>query len=607
MCGINGIFAYNSSAPEPSRAELRATRDHMTARGPDGDGEWWAENRRVAFGHRRLAILDLSERASQPMTSENGRFVLTFNGEIYNYPQLRRELEADGVFFRTTSDTEALLHLFARDGEDMVHRLRGMFAFAIWDTLRSCVFLARDPYGIKPLYVADDGWHFRFASQVKALLAGGRVSRNPDPAGVVGFHLWGSVPEPFTCFQAIRALPAGHLQWVTEAGPREPRCYASVAQILNAGPNAEISQEGLGPLVRSALRDSVAAHLLADVEVGVFLSAGVDSGAILGVMHDLGRRSVPAVTLTFDDYKGTADDEVPLAAAVAAAYEARHFTRTVHEAEFLADLPSILDAMDQPSIDGVNTWFVAKAARECGLKVALSGLGGDELFGGYSSFREIPRWFRWLRAPSSVPGLGRVARALGRAVGVGAKRPKALGLLEFGDSYAGVYFLRRGLFLPFELETQLDPDLMRQGLRRLNHIERLTSVALTPLARDPLVRIAALEASWYMRHQLLRDCDWAGMAHSLEIRTPLVDTTLLRALASVLPAVAARGKALLAAAPTNSLPRAVLERQKTGFTVPTVRWAMSAMGQPPSISRGGESRFWGRHVFATQNATSLHA
>lgn len=606
MCGINGIVAYNSSAPEPSRAELLATRDHMAARGPDGVGEWWSDNRRAALGHRRLAILDLSERGSQPMTSDDGRFVVTFNGEIYNYPRLRSELQAEGVSFRTTSDTEILLHLFARDGESMVHRLRGMFAFGIWDTLRSCLFLARDPYGIKPLYVADDGWHYRFASQVKALLAGGRVSRNPDPAGIVGFHLWGSVPEPFTCFQAIRSLPAGHFQWVTEAGPREPRCYASVARVLSADAQIEASRDKLESLVRTSLRESVDCHLLADVEVGVFLSAGVDSGALLGVMHDLGRRSMPAVTLTFDDYKGTADDEVPLAETVASEYGARHFTRTVREAEFLADLPRIFDAMDQPSIDGVNTWFVAKAARECGLKVALSGLGGDELFGGYSSFRDIPRWSRWLRLPSSVPGLGRLTRVLGRAVGAGAKRPKALGLLEFGDSYAGVYFLRRGLFLPFELETHLDPELLRQGLQNLKHIDRLRLVALSPAARQPIARVAALEATWYMRHQLLRDCDWAGMAHSLEIRTPLVDFELLRSLAPVFPAVAARGKALLAAAPTNPLPASVVQRHKTGFTVPTVRWAMSAMGQPRSISRGGESRFWGKHVFASQNATSMH-
>ena len=235
MCGVNGIFAYHSASNAPVEAEVIATRDAMRARGPDASGIWWSTDRRCALGHRRLSILDLSDRASQPMISEDGKFVVVFNGEIYNYPTLRTELEGEGLQFRTTSDTEVLLHLYARHGAEMVHRLRGMFAFAIWDETRRGLFLARDPYGIKPLYTANDGWTFRFASQVKALLAGGRVSRDLEPAGVVGFHLFGSVPEPFTLYRDIRALPAGHTQWVDVAGPREPRPFANLAAILAEG------------------------------------------------------------------------------------------------------------------------------------------------------------------------------------------------------------------------------------------------------------------------------------------------------------------------------------------------------------------------------------
>src|SRR5271166_1565115 len=232
MCGISGIFAYHAAATAPDEAELLATRDAMRARGPDGSAAWWSADRRCGLGHRRLAILDLSDRASQPMASADGNIVVTFNGEIYNYRALRAELEAEGVRFRTNSDTEALLHLYARHGALMVHRLRGMFAFAIWDEQRRELFLARDPYGIKPLYTANDGWTFRFASQVKALLAGGAVSRDPEPAGLVGFHLFGSVPEPFTLYREIRALPAGHSQWVDAAGPREPEPFAKLAAVF---------------------------------------------------------------------------------------------------------------------------------------------------------------------------------------------------------------------------------------------------------------------------------------------------------------------------------------------------------------------------------------
>ncbi|HET9161686.1 MAG TPA: hypothetical protein VFN88_13830, partial [Caulobacteraceae bacterium] len=186
MCGINGIFAYNPAASAPQERELIATRDHMAARGPDGFGAWWTKDRRCGLAHRRLSIIDLSERAAQPMASDDGLAVVTYNGEIYNFPQLRQELEAKGRRFRTTSDTEALLHLYQLYGQEMVAHLRGMFALAIWDEKRGGLFLARDPYGIKPLYYANDGWTYRFASQVKALMAGGQVSRDPEPAGTVG-------------------------------------------------------------------------------------------------------------------------------------------------------------------------------------------------------------------------------------------------------------------------------------------------------------------------------------------------------------------------------------------------------------------------------------
>ena len=611
MCGLNGIFAYNRSAGLPKQAELLATRDAMTARGPDGAGEWWSEDRRLGLGHRRLSILDLSDRASQPMISACGRYVVVFNGEIYNYPALRKELEIRGSVFRTTSDTEILLHLFARDGAAMVPQLRGMFAFAIWDMPARRLFLARDPYGIKPLYTANDGWTFRFASQVKALLAGGGVSRDYEPAGIVGFHIWGSVPEPFTLFREIRALPAGHIQWIEEAGPRAPEPYASIAQRFAAGaanpaPAAEVEQR-----VHAATRESVAAHLLADVEVGVFLSAGVDSGALLGLMRDAGQQKIRAITLAFDEFRGTPEDEAPLAAQIAALYGAEHVVRTVSRAEFRADLPEILAAMDQPSIDGVNTWFVAKAAQEAGLKVALSGLGGDEILAGYPGFREIPRWVALLGFPARVPGLGKASRIALTALGQARRNPKLPAFLEYGGTYPGAYMLLRGLMLPHDLRGLLDPEMLRIGLRRLNPIERVRSCML-PCPKHPVSRVAALESALYMRNQLLRDADWAGMAHSLEIRTPLVDSELLRALSPVTAQLSPGvGKAALAGAPSTALPAAIVNRPKTGFGVPIGRWAAAASLTTRS-SKGAASRQWAREVFesaraqAAANTTPTH-
>src|SRR5665213_1627167 len=476
MCGINGIFAYHSAASLPKEGELLATREAMRARGPDGSGVWWSADRRCGLGHRRLTIIDLSEDANQPMVSTDGRYVVTFNGEIYNYRELRAELAAEGSRFRTTSDTETLLHLYAQKGPDMVRDLRGMFVFAIWDAAKQGLFLARDAYGIKPIYTCDDGWTFRFASQVKALLAGGAVSRDPEPAGIVGFHLFGSVPEPFSLYRDIRALPAGHIQIIDVAGPREPQPFASLAATLAEGARHAAPASELAERVRVGVSDSVRAHLVADVEVGHFLSAGIDSGALLGVMRDAGQSKVRAITLGFDEFRNTADDEVPLAARVADYYGAEHIVRRVSKHEFDRDLPAIFEAMDQPSIDGINTWFVAKAAKETGLKVALSGLGGDELLAGYSSFVDVPRWHRRFGPVARVPGLGWLIRhALGElAPGLAAKHPKALGIVEYAGSWAGAYLLRRGLFLPFELRKIMDPHLAREVLRRLRPLRRIT-------------------------------------------------------------------------------------------------------------------------------------
>lgn len=597
MCGINGIFAYHYAANPIDRGELARTRDHMAARGPDGKGEWVSGDSRVGFGHRRLSIIDLTDAGAQPMSTADGSLVVTFNGEIYNYRELRRGLEAKGYVFHSNSDTEVLLHLYADQGHAMVHALRGMFAFAIWDERQREVFLARDPYGIKPLYYVDDGWTFRFASQVKALLAGGVVSKDPEPAGVVGFYLWGTVPEPFTSYQAIRALPAGTMLKVDHIGTRAPERYHCIAQVYAdteraSRGRAALAQGEAQEQIRHALLDSVRHHLVADVPIGAFLSAGIDSGALVGLMRDAGQQNIQTVTLAFDEFQGREGDEAPLAVQVARLYGTRHSTRVVTRAEFEADLPRLIEAMDQPSIDGINTWFVSKAARELGLKVAVSGLGGDELFGGYPSFKDLPKWVEYLAVPSRVPGLGRAARAVGQPIGrwLGLN-PKAAGLLELGGTYAGAYLLRRGLFMPWELSQVLDSDFIRNGLRRLDPL-RSVGEQLSPTPFSAFAKVSTLESSLYMRNQLLRDTDWASMAHSLEVRVPLVDSVLLPSASAVTTTGAAfEGKALLAKAPTAPLPEKVVGRPKTGFTTPLDTW-MQAIPTGKRLNEMSWARDW---------------
>jgi asparagine synthase (glutamine-hydrolysing) len=575
MCGVAGIYAYHYAANTVDPIELARIRDYMAARGPDGLGEWYSPDERVGLAHRRLAIIDLSERGAQPMSSADGELVVTFNGEIYNYRELRAALEARGHAFRSHSDTEVLLHLYAEKGEAMVNDLRGMFAFGLWDAKKRALLLARDPYGIKPLYYADDGWTLRFASQVKALLAGGKVSRIPEPAGLVGFCLFGSVPEPFTTYQEIRALPAGAVIWIDRVGTRETKCYFSIANVhcCAEAASATKNDEDLQLRVRDAVLDSVRHHLVADVPVGAFLSGGIDSGALVGLMRDAGAGDIQTVTLAFEEFRDTEDDEAPIAKEIARQYGTRHTTRIVTEHEFREDLPKILEVMDQPTIDGLNTWFVSKAARELGLKVAISGLGGDELFGGYPSFRDVSRWVRAMAVPGRIPWLGDLAGRLMSDLDYLAHlvHPKTAGLLKYGGTDAGTYFLRRGLFMPWELETVIDRDTARVGLRRLNPL-RCIETALTPEPKTSFGMVAALESSLYMRNQLLRDTDWTSMAHSLEVRVPLVDTNLLNRVAPVTAQTGLVSKQLLANSPRVPLPGKVISRAKTGFKTPMQTW-----------------------------------
>jgi len=575
MCGVAAIHAYHYAASPLDRDELRMMQARLASRGPDGSGEWFDAGGRVGIAHTRLAIIDTGARAAQPMIAADASAVIGFNGEIYNFRALRAELARSGVQFRTESDTEVLLATYARYGERMFDALRGMYAFALWDARRGAMLLARDPYGIKPLYLADDGWTVRIASQVKALRAGGRVSSTIEPAGLVGFALFGSVPEPFTLLQEVRSVPAGHFIWVDECGPRLAVRHFSIAECFRDFETPAADPAGVA---LAAVRNSLDAHLIADVPVGAFLSAGVDSSAIVGAMAEASDVPVHAVTVAFDAFRGSSADEAPLAGKIAAHYGVEHHVRWVAEAEFRLDLPRIIDAMDQPSIDGVNTWFAAKAASEIGLKVAMSGIGGDELCGGYESFRDLPRWVARLRLPGRIPLLGRAVRSalvplLAHQRGIS---PKAAGMLEFGASWPGAWLLRRAVFMPWELDRVLPREVVVEGLRRLDWRATLEA-SLQPEPTSDFGRVAALEANHYLRNQLLRDTDWASMAHSLEVRTPLVDSWLLRHAGAAFAALGtAGGKRLLAQVPRRALPAAVLARPKTGFQTPAADWMASA-------------------------------
>lgn len=597
MCGLVALFAYGAGAAPVAADELRRIRDRMAARGPDGAGEWFSPDGRVALGHRRLSIIDLRSVADQPMAHDGGRLRIVFNGEIYNYRELRDELRQQGRVFRTESDTEVILQLYDRDGPACVAKLRGMFAFALWDETRRGLLLARDPLGIKPLYIADDGRTLRAASQVKALLAGGRVDTRPDAAGHCGFFLWGNIPDPHTLYRGIRALPAGTTQWIDAQGAHPSVPYWDLGETLAAAADTREPLADRGEALRTALIDSLRHHFIADVPVGVFLSAGLDSTTIAALATEDGAHNLRTLTLGFREFAGRENDETKLAELVAAQRHTQHTTRWVAASEFASERGRLMDVMDQPSIDGTNTYFVAKAAHEAGLKVALSGLGGDELFAGYPSFRQVPRLVRLLGPFAGLAGFGRAVR---RATAPWLKNrvpPKYPGLLEYGTSFAGAYMLRRCLFMPWELETLLPREMVRAGLAELDTIGRLER-SIERLA-DPRLKVTALEIAWYMRHQLLRDSDWAGMAHSLEIRVPFVDAVLLARLVPLLASGAPPSKGDMADTCRTPLPDPVRHRAKTGFVVPVQEWVQGeTKGAPAAAARG--FRGWARLVYAQQ-------
>ena len=587
MCGIAAIFSYHPDAPPPQRDQLLAMHEALAPRGPDGEGIWISEDHRIAMAHRRLSIIDLSDGGAQPMASRDGSLRIVYNGEIYNYRTLRDALIADGETFVSDSDTEVLLHLYAKHGSDMLRLLRGMFAFAIWDENRRGLFLARDPYGIKPLYVANDGKTVRIASQVKSLLAAGGIDTRPEPAGHTGFFLLGTVPEPYTLYRGIRSLPAGSSLWIDRLGGGEPDPWFNLTRELGMAEAAPVDRD----VLRSALVDSVRHHMIADVPVGVFLSSGLDSATLASLAAEINGSTLRTVTLGFDTYRGKPDDETPLAEEIARHCGTDHQTHWIGKADFEAETESMFNAMDQPSIDGINTYFVSKAAHEAGLKVAISGLGGDELFGGYASFGEIKKIVSVFGIFRFLPGFGRAFRWMSLPIVQRMASPKYAGLFEYGATYGEAYLLRRGFYMPWELPEVLDPDLVREGLATLALCGRLNETV--EKLRTPRLRVTALESAWYMRNQLLRDSDWAGMAHSLEIRTPLVDVDLLRALAPMLAGQQPATKRDMALTPSTRLPDSVLDRPKTGFSVPVREWLNDG-----KLSTDNHSyRDWARYVY----------
>ena len=594
----------------------------MSHRGPDGEGFLVNEPRApgLALGMRRLSIIDLPG-GHQPIWNETRDVAVIFNGELYNYRQLRDALALCGHRFSTQSDTEILVHAWEEWGEDCLPELRGMFAFAILDLRRRyatvpVLFLARDPLGIKPLYYTQTTDGFAFASEVRALLASGLCPKQISEDALTAYLLFGSVSEPVTLLEGVFSLPPGHkmMTYIPERRrvPRARPWYDATRSSAARDPNRPREFYGAARLLRPLLKDAVEAHLIADVPVGLFLSSGLDSSAI-AMLAGRAKAGIQSFTLTFP---GTTFDEAALARVVADRCGSQHTEVPLDGAAILSRIDEALAALDQPTMDGINTYFVSWAARQVGLKVALSGLGGDELFAGYSTFSDVPRLNKLAQTAKLLPAPLRRALApmLRTMLGGGGKSDaasKAASAWTDPRVLPHLYFFARALFPPGgRLNDLVDPRFRVSAIGSdgvtldptwLAWFQRVADEAAK---LEPVAAISWLEMRTYMASTLLRDTDSVSMARSLEVRVPLLDTPLVEFVSALPDAARSKQgsqKALLVEALRDVLPPEILKQRKRTFTLPWDEWLrgplrarLDASFASPSSESGSAFTFrWG--------------
>jgi asparagine synthase (glutamine-hydrolysing) len=590
MCGICGVLGIQRSelAEEITRRMMGA----LTHRGPDEDGLLVAPS--ASLGMRRLSIIDLPG-GHQPVFNETENVAVVYNGEIYNFPQLRKTLEGRGHAFRTHSDTEVVVHAYEEWGEQCLREFRGMFAFAVWDARSSGtageearqakIFLARDRLGIKPLYYAVANGALLFSSEVRSLLASGLVHARVSPGSLEAFLTFGSVAEPSTLVQGVFSVPPGHcLAFSADAPPAKPSpkpyWIYSDAVLQPEGAQPKTFQEAAKQL-RPLLEETVREHLIADVPLGVFLSSGLDSTSLVALASRF-QSDLRTFTVVFPEQRYS---EAKISRDTAKHFKTRHQEILLAPDTLVAQLEDAVDSLDQPTMDGLNTYFVSRAARQGGLKVALSGLGSDEIFGGYSTFVSTPRAAfvaglgRWIPAPLRKLTAGAAVRiAAGDAVG------KAAAAWRSPKDFPHAYYFTRLLFTPSRIRRLLAPyfeSAEYSADREYPWRARMRETVRQAAQLDSFTSVSCFELQSYMVNTLLRDTDSASMANSLEVRVPFLDHRLVEFVGRLpknskftrdVP------KSLLVEALSDVLPDEVVGQSKRTFTLPWEVWLRGPLG-----------------------------
>jgi len=566
MCGISGLLSTHLSKDD-RQAIVERMCTSIAHRGPDSAGT--RDFDIVSLGMRRLSIIDLSTNGEQPMSNEDGTIWIVYNGEVYNFQEQRDWLIERGHVFRSRTDTEVVIHLYEELGDNCVHRLRGMFAFAIYDLPKRELFLARDRLGIKPLYYAESADQFIFGSELKALLASRLLQPELDMEALDQYLTFGSVPAPKTLLKGVKALPPGHAIRIQNGKSNVYRYWD-----LPAEGTTECADNEVIPRIRHLLEESIRLHQISDAPLGAFLSGGIDSTAVVGAMSQALDGPVNTFAVGFHDAPARFQ-ELNYARLAAATFNATHTEVLIDGRDVLDELDRAVWYLDQPSYDGINTYFVSRAARQGGLKVALSGLGGDEIFGGYGTYDFVPKWGAASQAWGQVPFALRNIAA--RAIGVLSKvratggRGHKLERLRYVDSPVTLYALTRVLLWSEERNQLYAPGAQPSSNGK---VDTLLAEYIQP-GGSLWHMVTQLETRTYMGHRLLRDTDAMSMAHSLEVRVPLIDHELVEFVVG-LPSRWHRNngqpKQLLTSAMSHILPSEIVSRPKHGFEFPMAHW-----------------------------------
>jgi len=571
MCGISGIVSFEKKEQKEIERAIERMDESQALRGPDDRGVFLFSN--GGFGHRRLSIIDLSKDGHQPMEWRNvngAKISITFNGEIYNFRELKKELENLGISFHTNSDTEVILAGYEKWGIEMVKKLRGMFAFGLWDEERQKLFLVRDRYGIKPLYYYFEKKKVVFASTVKAIEKSEEISLEKNRGAFISFLLFGSVPSPYTTLENVLAVSASHYIEIDTSGNKKIVQYYNPLDFY-IHKSSDTDPIVISKKIRTLLEDSTRGHLISDAPIGVFLSGGLDSSVISALAQSERDNPITTVSVHFEEEEFS---EKRYQDIVAKKIGSTHREIIVTKESFYNTLDEFWKSMDQPSIDGINSYMVSGAAKQAGLTVALSGLGSDEIFLGYANFRRA----RFIRKIQLLPKILKLPLLFFGSI-FGGKYRK-LSYLH-SESILEFYLSFRGIFLPSEVAKILSipESQVWDFIKKLENELLVTNYELL-VALHPTDLLSYLDLTLYMQNQLLKDTDVMSMAHSIEVRVPFLDHLLVEYISSLPAELKLSGrcqKQLLIDATKDIVPSEVWSRPKMGFTFPLQKWLMGRL------------------------------